>query len=103
MFDIDLYGLLEYILWKKSCDKVQKYIRILKVLGADINVQDKHGNTPLYIATKSGNEVAVKTLSKFQEIEISQRLEWLHAPRLGYGRRAKKHRQCLASAWSGTL
>lgn len=71
MFDIDLYNSLEYILWKKSCDKVRKYIRILKALGANINVQDTYGNTPLHIATKSGNEVAVKTLSEFREIEIS--------------------------------
>jgi ankyrin repeat protein len=71
MFDIDLYDSPGYIMWKMSCDRVRKYIRILKALGANINTRDKYGNTPLHVATKSGNEVAVKTLSEFQEIETS--------------------------------
>lgn len=71
MFDIDLYDSPRSILWKMSCDRVRKYIRILKALDADINAQDKFRNTPLHVATKSGNEVAVKTLSEFQEIETS--------------------------------
>lgn len=53
------------------CDKVRKYIRVLRGLGADINATDRYGSTPLHIATRFGNEIAVKALLEYSEAQTS--------------------------------
>jgi ankyrin repeat protein len=64
---------IERLLWKQTAAKLRKLMRALRSLGAKVNVQDIHKATPLHIATKSGNEIAVEILLAFPETMPSPR------------------------------
>ena len=64
---------VEHFLWKQVTAKIRKLIRALRSLGVRVNVQDVHGTTPLHIATKSGNNIAVEALLVFPETISSPR------------------------------
>ena len=40
--------------------------------GADPHIEDQNGNTPLKIASRNGNEVALRTLKEFIERDMNE-------------------------------
>jgi ankyrin repeat protein len=87
-----------------STPKLDKYIRKLEALGADINARDCYGSSPLHVAVKLGNKIAAKTILASPKIQTFVQdendltpLDWPVA----YGHReiasSIRHRQTLSS------
>lgn len=51
--------------------KLEKYVRRLEALGADVNAKDNYGCTPLHVAVKSGNRVTAEAFLGSSKIKPS--------------------------------